>query len=90
MWGIPDYNHETQKYEPKWEKMVDYSPDRNPSLGKVVTGVAGVRVIRVYAVRGLGVIIQAARNEPTEDGKLQFTGMSILTKDELGYGPKHL
>lgn len=106
MWGNEDkpgwysQSADANKYEPKWEKLVDYSPDRNPSASKVITAVVGnqpcdggntpARVIRVFQVRGVGVIICQAAKESTADGKLVFEGMAILSKEDIGYAPAGL
>lgn len=107
MWGIPDYNHEAYKYQPKWEKLVDYSPERNPSGslrgikalpggpidcflpdGTTMQAATRSRVIAWYHVRGVGIIILETSKTPSDDGKLVYTGMSIISKEDLGYSEK--
>lgn len=88
------------RYEPKWEKDVDYNPDHSPSFSRTITSTLGgqpsdvfadgtspSRVVRVYQVRGVGVIVQTASRSISDDGKLVFDGMSVIAKDELGYCP---
>lgn len=85
----PDwYQHKAPVYAPKWEKLVNYSPDANPSAGAIYTQGVGGRIIRIYRVAGLGVLIQEADTRTMDAaGKLLFSGCSILTKEEIGYAP---
>lgn len=89
MWdNNPDwYKHEAPKYQPKWEKDVNYNPDARPSASRVITGTAGNRMVRIYQVRGFGVLVLSAGQDPAPDGTLQFNQMAILTKDDIGYAP---
>ena len=84
MWGMTP-EPEPKPITPSQLITRDRNPDHNPSFSLPITGVAGNRVIRIYTVKGLGVIVQEAFKHPSEDGRLIFTGMSIFTREEIGY-----
>lgn len=87
-WNPDWYQHkDNTKYEPKWEKDIDYSPDRNRSSSDIITGVLKHRVVRIWQVRGLGVMVATADDVTNEQGKLTFSNLAIFTKDEIGYVP---
>lgn len=89
MWdNNPDwYQHKAPKYEPKWEKQVDYNPDHHPSFSRVITGIAGNRIIRLYHVRGYGVLVFETYTEAHDDKVLNRDGCAIFTNEEIGYAP---
>lgn len=88
MWGNPDwYDHSANanKYEPKWEKLVDYNPDHNPSASLTTTVLIGNRLARMWHVRGLGVLMADVHGD--DAGTLQPHGLSIFSKDDIGWSP---
>lgn len=80
------YQHKAYEYKPSWERMVDYSPDRNRSASLISTTMIGDRLVRLWHVRGVGVMLSNATGNP-ETGELEFHGLSIYTKQEIGWAP---
>lgn len=84
-----DFNPKPVKYEPKWEKNVDYNPDHQPSSSQHFVKDEGKTLLVVWQVKGLGVMTMRASSDPRSNtGKLIYHGMSIFTNDEIGYSPK--
>ena len=79
------YSAKAYEYKPTWEKQVDYSPDRNPAAGLVVTVLIGDRLVRMWHMRGLGVMM--ADMYGNETGTLEPRGLSIFTKEDIGWAP---
>ena len=72
----------------KWESIADFNPDHNPSFSEIYTKPDGKDTMLAARVRGLGVIVMRTRSLPDDPtGKLRVTGLSIVTKEELGYSP---
>ena len=68
------------------EYFKDYSPDRNPSFSDILTGAVNGRCIRVWVVRGVGVLCMEMTGDP-ETGRMSGTGLRIFTKEEIGWAP---
>lgn len=78
------------KYEPKWEKDIDYSPDHHPSTSSMyIEDRLDGSTVWIFAVRGLGAIVmRAAYEDEGSVRSLQFKGVSIFDKGEIGYTPQ--
>lgn len=77
------HNAQVYKYEPSWEKMVDYNPDhRHASSGRWVDERDGV-VYELLAVPGYGAFLLRAVQD--ENGRCEFKGVSSFADDEIGW-----
>lgn len=47
----------------------------------------GIDVVWVLQVKGLGVIVMRAISHWAGDGTVEFSGVSIFNKGEIGYAP---
>lgn len=75
------YQSKSYKYEPKWEKDVDYNPDHRRSDSALFIEDRGHDIVWVLQVKGLGVIVLRALDSRS------FCGLSEFTKEEIGYAP---
>lgn len=74
--------------EKSWGEIKDYNPDHNPSAFPIKAIERNGDVLMLIPVRGLGVIcLRALDSWCTESGKLEFAGVSIFSKSDLGYCP---
>jgi hypothetical protein len=89
MWGnYPEWWESDKPPNPPAPSIVylkNYSPDMNPSAGAVITGVVNGRCLRVWHMRGLGVMCMEMSGDHT--GALTGNGLSIFTKEEIGWTP---
>lgn len=72
-------------------KLIDYSPDRNPSAGLFTFDARQDDIIYVLQVRDLGAIVLRAKYVIPEDSvvaKLMISDMSTFTRAEIGYSEK--
>lgn len=81
------YHAQSYRYEPKWEKLIDYNPDHAPSSSRFVlenTGPDGETVRCLMEIRGLGVVVM--RMAVNSGGTaLEFQGLSEFTDQEIGW-----
>jgi hypothetical protein len=73
------FGHNTYDYKPAYDKLVDYSPDRNPSGSGLVIEDRGKDVLMALTVRGLGVLL--IRGESLK----QWHGVSEFTTDQIQF-----
>lgn len=82
------YQAKAYEYAPTWEKDVDYNPDHQRSSSAMFIDDQGDEIRWVLQVKGLGVItMHAATNWESDLGRLEFKGVGIFTKGEIGYSP---
>lgn len=80
------YTPKSHKYEPKWEKTVDYNPDHRPSDSAMFIEDRGSDVVWVLQVRGLGVIIMRAPDGAyTHPFTGEGCGISVFDAAEIGF-----
>ena len=77
------YVPRVHKYEPKWERTVDYSPDRRRSDGAMYIEDRGKDIIWVMQVRGLGALVFRATDSKTFEGVSTFTNDMIEFDDGM-------
>ena len=75
----------TDKAKSLWKPIETYDPDQNPSSGEIYTKTEGNIVKLAVRVRGLGVLVLRATSPSSN--RLVVSGVSLVTKDELGYSP---
>jgi hypothetical protein len=83
------YSANSYKYEPKWQKDVDYSPDHRPSDSAMYIESVRPSGIRWFLqVKGLGVLTLFTTSRQSDPlGKCQPSAMGEFTKVEVGYCP---
>jgi hypothetical protein len=95
MWNPEDDGHgdycvppPSPAHEPKPERTIDYNPDHHPSFSLIHTAVvrSGTRCLRIWQVKGLGVLCAEMQSDP-ESGRLTCGGFSLFTKEEIGWHP---
>jgi hypothetical protein len=84
--GYSDYTGPPLKHEPTPDRFIDYDPDHHPSFSIIHTAVVGSRCLRVWHVKGLGVLCAEMQSD-AETGKLTCGGFSLFTKEEIGWHP---
>jgi hypothetical protein len=89
MWEMPSEIERISKKPYPWKPIADYNPDCCSSSSAIYYEALGNGVIGVFQVKGLGVLVlRATSNYADPEGKLKFDGMSILSKEEIGYAEK--
>jgi hypothetical protein len=88
MWGMSDYlmQPSVNINQQTWETITNYNPDHCPSFSAKFYKDRSTEVQCILQVKGLGVITMRA-TRANEDGTLQFDGIGILTKSDIGYSP---